>query len=79
MQTGTPGAANNNKPDPWSEVQSVYYSKAAGYVTPEIAYLKNKKRQMRQAERIEEVVVPAEASNAADTASAISALRLGSG
>ena len=63
--------------DPYSQVKSVYYSKSAGYVTPEIAALKNKKR----AQRAQEVVAPIllDPNNAADTAQTVLELRLGSG
>ena len=49
-QLGGAGGATNNdndKPDPYSEVRSVYYSKSRGYVTPEVAALLNKKKRMR--------------------------------
>lgn len=66
---GTGGApASNNQPDPWSEVKSVYYSKSAGYVTPEVAALKNRRRRARveaaEWERLNARAPVAQATNA---------------
>jgi LysM repeat protein len=63
-------------PDPYSEVRSVYWSKSKGYITPEIANLKAKKRRQRQGNR---PATATEATNAGAAPTTTLDVRVGSG